>query len=335
VKKTVLVALVAAAGLAASVNAQAPNPQFQLRFVVDGTPGSPFQGGSNFFPAATASNPIVTAVGLTLQGRVTTTGTTANWGMSRFGFINNVSGAGQSWITHSDVLTNQTNATWSAGDVATSAFRRGVTGDPGAPVPRRGLFNLFRNNVPSVQNIESGNPGTSFINNGFMQRGSVSGTTWVPGSGAGTGGGLVGIDGIVPILQNLNELRPWVDPSVELPDGTFGTSDPGTGLGRRGATATDTITSPWENLYRFLFIPRTNDSDPLRSVTITGAFRLDYANAIGDVSGAGEGPFTKVGDLQNRVTSMVQASVTFLVPTPGALALLGLGGLVTARRRRA
>jgi hypothetical protein len=332
VKKTVLVALVAAAGLAASVNAQAPNPQFQLRIVVDGTPGSPFQGGSNFFPAASASNPVPTMVGLTIQARVTTTGTTQNWGIVRAGFI---SGVGQSWITHNDALTNQTNATWSAGDVATSAFRRGETGDPGAPVPRRGLFNNFRNNVPTVQNIESGNPGTSFINNGFMQRGSVVGGAWVAGSGPGTGGGIVGVDGNSPSFGSLAALIPLVDSSVQLPDGSFGTAPAGTGLGRAGATATDTITSPWESIYRFMFVPRTNNSDPLREVMVSAGFRLDYANSLGDVSGAGEGPFFKVGDLQNRVTSIVQASVTFLVPTPGALALLGLGGLVTARRRRA
>jgi uncharacterized protein (TIGR03382 family) len=333
VKKTVLVALVAAAGLATSVNAQSPNPQFELRIVVDGTPGSPFQGGSNFFPAASASNPVPTMVGLTIQARVTTTGTTANWGIVRAGFV---SGVGQSWITHNDALTNQTNSQWSANDVATSAFRRGVTGDAGTPTPRRGLFNNFRNAVTSNMNMESGN-GTfvNTFNNGLMQRGSVVGGAWVAGTGPGTGGGIVGVDGNSPSFSNLAGLAPLVDSSITLPDGSQGLAPAGTGLGRAGATATDTVTSPWENIYRFMFVPRTNGSDPLREVTVSAGFRLDYANTIGDASGAGEGPFFKVGDLQNRVTSIIQGSVQFEVPTPGALALLGLGGLAVARRRRA
>jgi hypothetical protein len=336
-KKTVVFALVAAAGMTASAFAQNANPQFELRIVVDGTPGSPFQSGSNFFPAATTSNPIVTAVGLTLQARVTTTGTHANWGIGRAGFINNTppgTGTGQSWITHNDALTNQTNATWSAGDVATSAFRRGLTGE--APAPRYGLFNLFRNNVPTGQNIESGNgTNTSFINNGFMQQGSVVGTKWFPGTGAGTGGGLVGIDGTVPQLNNLNLIRPLTDANVQLPDGTFGLAPAGTGLGRAGATTTDTITSPWETIYRFIFIPRTNDSDPYREVTVTAGFRLDWVDRIGDLSQAGEGPFFKVQNLTFRDTNIIVGSVSFFVPTPGALALLGVGGLAVARRRRA
>jgi hypothetical protein len=332
-KKTVVFALVAAAGMTASAFAQNPNPQFQLRIVVDGTPGSPFLSGPNFFPAATTSNPIVTAVGLTIQARVTTTGTFANWGIGRAGFV---SGVGQSWITHNDALTNQTNSTWSAGDVATSAFRRGETGDPGAPVPRRGLFNNFRNAVTPAQNLESGN-GTfvSPFNNGLMQRGSVVGGAWVAGSGPGTGGGIVGVDGNSPSFTSLAPLIPLVDETVVLPDGSFGTAPAGTGLGRAGATANDTVTSPWENIYRFIFIPRTNNSDPYREVTVSAGFRLDWAASLGDVSGAGEGPFFKVQNLTFRNENMIIGSVSFFVPTPGALALLGVGGLAVARRRRA
>ncbi len=333
-KKTVLFSLVAAAGMTTSVFAQSTAaPQFELRIVVDGTAGSPFQSGGNFFPAANPLNQIVTAVGLTIQARVTTTGTTQNWGIGRAGFV---SGVGQSWITHNDALTNQTNAQWSAGDIATSAFRRGITGDAGTPTPRRGLFNNFRNAVTSAQNLESGN-GTfvNAFNNGLMQRGSVVGGAWVAGSGPGTGGGIVGVDGNSPSFGTLAALIPLVDETVELPDGNFGTAPAGTGLGRAGDTATDTVTSPWENIYRFIFIPRTNGSDPYREVTVSAGFRLDWAASIGDASGAGEGPFFKVLNLQDRVTSMINGSVSFFVPTPGALALLGLGGLAVFRRRRA
>jgi uncharacterized protein (TIGR03382 family) len=211
-----------------------------------------------------------------------------------------------------------------------------VTGDAGTPTPRRGLFNNFRNAVTSNMNMESGN-GTfvNTFNNGLMQRGSVVGGAWVAGTGPGTGGGIVGVDGNSPSFSNLAGLAPLVDSSITLPDGSQGLAPAGTGLGRAGATATDTVTSPWENIYRFMFVPRTNNSDPKRDVTITAGFRLDWAASIGDVSGAGEGPFFKVQNLNDRVTTMIIGSVTFQVPTPGALALLGLGGLAVARRRRA
>ncbi len=332
-KKTVLTALIAAAGLAASVNAQ--TPVFELQLVVDGAPGSPFTGGSNFFPnGSLGSNAIPTAIGITVRARVTTTGTTANWGIGRAGF--SAAGSGLSFITHNDTLTNTTNGTfWSAGDVATSAFRRGATGDgPNIGTnPRVGLFNFFRNGVATTANLPTGN-GTFVnpFNNGLIQRGTPGGTNGTVWSANAAGfAGIVGSDGAFAQQTSTNGLASLIAPTTSNPN-VSGTNS--AGLGRQGATASDTVTSPWENIYRFLFIPRTNNSDPFREVRISAFYKLDYANDFTDTNGDGTGSWFKVSNLTAGNRGQASASLTINVPTPGAVAVLGLGGLTLARRRR-
>jgi hypothetical protein len=309
VKKTALLAVAAAAGLATSVYGQ--NAQVEIRIVVDGTMGSPFQAGSNFFPQASASNPIPTAVGLTIQARVRTTGTFANWGISRAGFVSGPS----SWITHNDTLTNTTSAQWT--DVR-NAFNRGATGDAGSPAPRLGLFNYFRNNVTTAQNIASGN-GTfvNTFNNGLMQTGAPNASNnWVAGAASGSNfGGIVGVDGNVPLQSSSAAFQ------------NFTPAD---------ATSSTVVDSGWQSVYRFLFIPRTNTSDPNREVLVRAGFRVVWATLLGDVSGVGDGPFSLGAAASGQQDTTIKiGEARFLVPTPGAAALLGLGGLAVARRRRA
>jgi hypothetical protein len=323
-KKTVLSAIVAAAGLATSAMAQ--SPVYQLEFVVDGTPGSPFQSGPNFYPQASASNPIPSAVGITLRARVTTTGTFANWGLARVG-------SNRSYITHNDALTNTANGTfWSAGNAATSAFRRGNTSTTSSSTTTGafGVMGYFRNAV-TPNNFSLA--GAVNNNNGGFNAGSPSGVggAWATG-GANAFAGISGIDGGAFNSTTNTGVLALTDASVTLADGNTGGLASG-GLGRAGATATDTVTSPWENVYRFLFIPRFNNSDPTRSVTVRGGFDVQLAIAFQDANGDGTGVWNKVSAGPN--TTLRTAQVSFLVPAPGAAALLAIGGLAAARRRRA
>jgi hypothetical protein len=292
--KNVLLSLTAVAGLASAALAQ--NAQFDLRVVLDNDPASPFFGTSEArLPGFNSLGVWTTAVGLTIQARVRTTGTFNNFGIIRF---TNSAAAGATRISHNDATSNQTSSLWSS---ITNVWQRGLTGENAED---RGVFGAYRNTVTAAQNIESGN-GTfatapvntspfSFGNlqNGFMQ--SVGGS-----------GQIVAAD---------------------MARTASGTANPNFAA---GATSTTVVTSPWANLYRFIFVPRTNNgSDLARGVTVTVAGRLQYGGTQGTVGG--------LFILNPATTPAVQtsATVTFAVPTPGAAALLGLGGLAVARRRR-
>jgi MYXO-CTERM domain-containing protein len=265
-----------------------------MRIVLDSDPGSPFFGTSlAALPGASSS-----LVGLTLQARVTTTGTFANFGMA---FFTNSASLGASFIRHNDSVSNQTSSQWS--NIA-DVWRRGLTGEDDQT---RGVFKAYRNTVFAAENIESGNgsypaPSTTspftfgFLRNGFIQTG-------IPGD---SGAQIRALDAnLVP---------------APVPYTNFAA----------GATSTTVTVSPWANLYRFLFAPRTNSGDSERQVTVAAGGRLLWGVGQGNFGGS------------NIVTASLggpviftSASVTFTVPTPGAAALLGLAGLAVARRRRA
>lgn len=294
VKKSVLLGLVSVAGLASAALAQ--SPQLEMRIVTDDNPASPF------FGTAGAALPGVgtTLVGLTLQARITTTGTFANFGISAFG---NSSSVGASFIRHNDSVSNQTSALWSN---ISNVWSRGLTGQD---AETRGVFSPYRNTVTAVQNIESGNgtftsPNTASpftfgnLPNGFIQTG-IAGDS---------GAQIRAIDGALSASAT-----PYTNYAA-------------------GATSTTVTVSPWANLYRFFFAPRTNVGDNERQVTITAGGRLRWGGSQGNVGGLNIVSPSSVGATPAFFTS---GSVTFTVPTPGAAALLGLGGLAVARRRRA
>ncbi len=293
-KKSVLLGLVSVAGLASAALAQ--SPVLEMRIVTDDNPGSPFFGT----PGAALPGVGTTLVGLTLQARVTTTGTFANFGITAFG---NSSSVGASNIRHNDSVSNQTSALWSN---ISNVWSRGLTGQD---AETRGVFNPYRNTVSPAQNLESGNgsftsPNTAspftFGNlfNGFVQTGLAG----------DTGAQIRAIDaGITASAQAYPNFA-------------------------AGATSTTVTVSPWANLYRFFFAPRTNVGDNERQVTVTAAGRLRWGGSQGNVGGLNIVSPSSVGATPAFFSS---ASATFTVPTPGAAALLGLGGLAVARRRRA
>ncbi len=293
--KNVLLSVCAVAGLASATLAQ--NAQLDMQIVLDSDPGSPFFGNAlAALPGASSS-----LVGLTLQARVTTTGTFANFGISNF---TNSSSLGASFIRHNDSVSNQTSSQWS--NIA-DVWRRGLTGEDDQT---RGVFKAYRNTVFAGENIESGNgsyPGPSttspftfgFLRNGFIQTG-------IPGD---SGAQIRAIDAL---------LVPSPVPYTNY---------------AAGATSTTVTVSPWDNIYRFLFAPRTNSGDSERQVTVSAGGRLRWGSGQGNFAGLN---FVTANSVRGIRAFFTSASVTFTVPTPGAAAaLLGLAGLAVARRRRA
>ena len=363
VKKSLIAALIPVAGLAAMANAQAPTPTtiengwvqyqtnfgiMQIRFAVDGD-------GRN----AQASNPIAaslttltpgpgaTSVGLTLQARFQITGTNTripssvingrNFGLGRVSFSNTTT---YNSISHNDAIpngrTDRGQTTVAQSDTfggttlnyglfgATREFRNAI-GAFGGSRGNSSNWNAGQGNAVAGQNIFPDNvsvvggasgvnttvaaslAGSSRVrvNNGFQ---SASGTTI-----SAFDAQLTGIAALAPFLND--------------------------GLGFQ------TGFSNWENFYRVVFVPRANTSDLPRDVTVSFNGNVQYLAGYSDPTGQGTSSAGIAyaflanaglyGASQNPSTPIDGlASVTFQVPTPGAAALLGLGGLAAFRRRR-
>lgn len=309
--KNVLLSLTAVAGLASAALAQ--NPQFDMRIVLDNDPASPFFGTSEArLPGFNSLGVWTTAVGLTIQARVRTTGTFANFGIVRW---TNSAASGSTRISHNDATSNQTSSQWSN---INNVWQRGLNGSTtidgdGNPSANRGLFGPFRNvnsTVGAAMNIESGN-GT------FATAPAVSGTSSTHGN--------------LPngFIMSTHPTAPGTSQIVAA-DAALVASGTQYQNYAVGATSTTVVTSPWVNIYRMIFVPRTNDgTDLARQVTVTARGRLQYGNSQGS-----QGGLFIVTPVTTTPTAQSVASVSFLVPTPGAAALLGLGGLAVARRRR-
>lgn len=302
--KTVLAALVSVAGLATSAYAQNGTYVIEVRLVVDGSAEAPTGSGiTSFLPG-----PQATRVGLTLQARVRQTATGSNSASGNYGI------AGVVAISASSLARfNHSDAAFSGG--AYLALKRGVTGtavSSNDSNPIAGFFGGENNpndlSGPSARNFRGQGvaDGTAPDVNGETNNApAASGANSQSANGFfnNSASGLTGLASTIAAIQPAN-------PTLY-------------------ATGTN---SPWYNLYRSYFDPQPNSSDPVRNVTVTFTGRVlavvrTTASPIGGRSlttGGGNGAQNDQG-----------ASATFQVPTPGAMALLGLGGLAAARRRRA
>lgn len=292
---TVLASMLAVAGAAASVSAQ--NYTIEARLVVDGSADAPTGAGIDTF----LPGPQATRVGLTIQARVIqnaalTTSGTGNYGI---GGINNISGTNLSRFTHNDVaFSGGTYQPFARGRVSTDLS------PPDAPsdgLPYHGAF-------VGPRNFRSGaidsplNPGVGEENS---ERGNQAGAT---------GGNAASTNGFFPATgQTVTGIA-----AVVYNQGATAAQYPNYGVGNF---------SPWFSIYRMYFDPAPNSSHPTRDVTVSLFTRFF---AVTRFSG---GNYTLGG--QTGATLDTTVSATFQVPTPGAAALLGLGGLIAARRRRA
>ncbi len=128
---------------------------------------------------------------------------------------------------------------------------------------------------------------------------------------------------------------------VDLDDLYIGTRSSGTGPGNLGLfSSNDGFTA---NLFTFVQAPGGNfvnsivDLSGLPNFTTSVEFRiraLDNVSAAGGVIGAA-GTFRVTGYFVGGIFDRNLQLTGVIVPTPGAFGLLGLGGLVAARRRRA
>lgn len=355
VKNTVLMSLLSVAGLAASANAQY---SFQGALVLDNDPRLAAIG-VNYGTASLLPGPGATAVGITLLVRVTSEGTTPNLGLAAFQGGGS-SSAPNSIFYHNDSVSDQTTALWTS---AANALSRGVISGTGS---NRGLLSYgsgpaavnFRNFV-GLANPNRNTPGTNGTinaltnnnqptNNGFNNYNGA-------GSNAGNHNGWVGVptfgefDGTRPAtaansypsapgsaaILSVTASRSPVTPALDGDDNPLPSFTNFAGGGLANAIAGSDqdaddagVQSVWYGVYHFVFTPRTNLGDLDRTVTVFGS---GFALAARDAGFAG-GTWIPVPTPTN--IAVVISPITFQVPTPGAMALLGLGGLVAGRRRR-
>lgn len=305
VNKTVLAALVSAAGLATSAYAQNGTYVIEVRLVVDGSADAPTGSGiQSFLPG-----PQATRVGLTLQARVRQTATGSNTGSGNYGIAGVVAlpGTGNAArLTHND-------STFSGGSYL--ALRRGQSGTVVSTADNSPIAGFFggENNPNDLASGAARN---------FRGQGVADGTTPDVNSETGNAAGATGANsasangffnnsasGIAGLASTISAIQP-ANPTLYA----------------------NGVDSPWYNLYRAYFDPQANTSDPVRNVTVTFSGRV-LAVVRTTASPTGGRSLTTGG--ANGAQNDLGASATFQVPTPGAMALLGLGGLAAARRRRA
>jgi MYXO-CTERM domain-containing protein len=318
VKNTVLMSLVAAAGLASTVQGQ--TAQYGVQLVLDNDPILASLG-INYGTNALLPGPTATAVGITLLARVAVTGGPAslgNFGIAAMGGGGS-STAGNSRFSHTDAISNQTTALWSSPALA---FQRGVSNSSGS---QRGLMNVTTspqtpdNRAVSFRSLLSGNSNNNSATNNAT--GSTNPTDVPYSTGVNNANGWIGTVGGSGQIVAVTAQRQGV-PSAD------GGGDPLPNFTNYGTTG---AFSPWYALYHFVFVPRANNGgtiDVTRNVTVNFSGYFRYGNGSNET--AGNWNLTT-----SSLSSAQTGSVTFQVPTPGAMALLGLGGLVAGRRRRA
>ncbi|MFT3686324.1 MAG: hypothetical protein QM783_15625 [Phycisphaerales bacterium] len=299
--KIVLSSIVAAAGIAASANAQTSGAYtFEFRLIPDGATGAPTGPGTAYNignPAAVSA----TRIGFWIQARVSQTAN-ENWGIVRASsptggtaasFISVNDPAGASLLTRGSVNSNNSN------------FGRGSG---------------YRNGGPA-----NGAPGS-------LRDGNAVGSAPFPG-GAGNENGALDNGGAGAITTRVYAFDSYVGPTrtAANPDEP---SQPWNvnGAGGAGSPVAAGAFSPWASLYR-VWIDIT-DFNTTRDVVVNASALLN-----GAIQAAPNDASQQTWAMQIAVDNGVVANASYTfhipgVPTPGAAAVLGLGGLAAMRRRR-
>jgi hypothetical protein len=243
------------------------------------------------------NNSAATPVGITVQARVLRPDGATNWGISGMGG-GAVNSTPPDFGNPANISVNDPGGN--------GLLQRGQSSSAslwGAFTPFRGLFQATENSATSGNNRATGNatgaqlPST-LVRNGFIDT-NASGDGRIRGMDLGYGTAATGR--ATPIATRSND-----------------------------AGATDN----WQNLYRFVFVP---DSASARDViiTISAVLRFFETQIIND-QGTPEPEDDQYTYIASTANFARTASITLTyIPAPGAAALLGLGGLVAARRRRA
>ncbi len=307
----VLFALCAMAGLPVSAIGAGPlgTFEFEVRVVRDGDVEAPSGSGITSY----APGPFATRIGLTLQARVTQTasGTLTGSGNYGIGGVLTASSTGPARFNHDDL--DQSGGSY-------LALGRGQTGNAlgSDGLPQAGFFGGENNPVDLLggtagrtfrSNLTGGGSATiSDVNslNGNAPVGNGSFSSKANGAFADSAAGIHFMAGVIPLITPSDSTLYAVG-----------------------------VTSPWYNLYRVYFDPRPGTLNVARSVTVT------FTGRVAAVGRSNPGP---LGDRILGIGSYgalieTSASATFYVgaavPAPSATVVMGIAGLLAARRRRA
>lgn len=326
--RTNVIAVVALAGAALASSAAAQTYTTQARWVV-GTPSATYltNGATSAVPATGATSFV-----LTLQGRAIFTGTFpassssalfGNLGIFSIGF--GPGGATQPTTitrTSGGVTTSLARGTW--GSFTSSGAAAVVdpdTGDIITPAVPPTTVGPFRGATPGNFSATA-NGGNGGFTRGFRFFGSPTTSALDSATSNGNGNddanGRFGTDGNLSLF---NLLRDDFQTGIRQ------------GLITNQTTGSEAGTPNWMNLYRVEFtsaVPLTVDASGTVTVDFAGYMRAsDSTRLVGSSWTMNAG--TTASGAQSILTT---AQVRFAVPTPGAAALIGLGGLAAARRRR-
>lgn len=314
--KTVLASLLSVVGLAAAAQAQVT---IEIRIVDD----SDLVNRPAGLPSYALPGPAATSVGLTLQARVTT-GTVSNFGISG---VDSVNSSTLNAIGHQDAVSNG----W------TGAISRGPINGTGAEGGSMfGAFNPFRQFIGST--ITSTNSANWNAANGN----APAGQNRFPGnaqttSGANVAASLPGTRTANGFQNQDSNNRTQITALFLSTATTYADNGSGAPVPVNGYVPTEVpagVASPWANLYRFFFNPRPNNgTDVTRNQAITFTGRINYGSAFAFNDASQSWLLTSTAG--RTITAAAPVLATLLVPSPGAAALLGLGGLAAFRRRRA
>lgn len=359
-KKNVIAALLPVVGLAAMAAAQTDAPvrtytnsygTMEIRWAVDGD-GRNAQAANpldaslvNLLPApALVPGAQSFAVGLTLQARVmtnarnttipTTVARQGNYGIGRISF-----GTSNSYnrIIHNDSVAS---GALSRGQTTVGNTSGPISTDPTDGTPNDSAFALF--GATSQFRAFTGGYGAGAVNNNNWNDANGNAVAnqavragFTPDQSLG---GYVGISGNAILNGSsrsrlANGFQATDRSNIAAFDAGVATTLPGNQNTNFVSIATG-VFSPWVNVYRTVFQPRANaGTDIARNVTVTFNGNVQYISAAAFSAAAGN-TLLRVDSFLGTATDAV-AVATFTVPTPAAAALLGLGGLMAARRRRA
>lgn len=302
--KNVALSLVAAAGAlsaASSVMAQTSAPTsaqvWDVRFVVDSS--GPFAAG-----------PGATQVGITMFARVGIrpgTWNTSNFGISRIGGSTTVSGTN---VTGFRMVFNDA---YSAGRGAgQGSVAQGLTNDLDGFGLTDTNGNALAGHFRYFRGAFSPQVGPNFLgSNSDPGNGSFAN----PALGAPEARNILG-------ARSNNGFISTTDAGTNLPQGA--------GVVNAAGSFTNTFESEAVPVYRLYYTPRNaqNDGDAAgnnRSISVSvSGMSARYIFAVNGTSGS-----------SGTTVNLSNQTFSFIVPTPGAAALMGLGALAAARRRRA
>lgn len=314
-KKNIVLGLVSVAGLAGPALAQqavaAPTSaqRWETRFLIerfgpDGTTLLSSNFASNLAHLNQAisydTNAAVGRVDITYQGRVgilANTAGTDNLGISRLGGAGTATGGSRIFFV--DSISQ--GLALSQGTVALAQVPGNATGGQ----PNRGLFQPFRGTLSGWS--PSANASNTDANNGSL-------------SNTATGN---------PVVFNFTGGR-----TLNFGDGpggeNYGANDDGfNGSGPIAGAATidgTTLAGAFADYYKISYTPRQDFSaNPAR--LINGRAEGQSGRYIFKYNGGG-------GASNGQSANFATTFINFAVPTPGAAALMGLGGLTMLRRRR-